>query len=72
MDLDRLEIAIVAPNASALAEALASETPSPMTYAEGVTVPESVLALDREVQDLRLGISRERIEIVPLAEVFRR
>lgn len=72
IDPSRLEIAIVAPNASTFADALASETSSPITYAEGVTVPEAVLALDRRVQDLRIGISRERIEVVPLAEVFRR
>lgn len=72
IDPSRLEIAVVAPNASAFAEALSSETSSPMSYAEGVTVPESVLALDREVQDLRIGIPRDRIEVVPLAEIFRR
>lgn len=72
IDPDRLEIAIVAPDATRLADAMASEAPSPMSYADGVTVPPEVLASDAEVQALRIGISRERIDVVPLADVFRR
>ena len=66
-----MQIAIVAPDAAGLADALASERPSPMVY-EGRTVPETVLAQDRAVQELRIGIPRERIRIVPVDEVFAR
>jgi zinc protease len=72
VDLSRLEIAIIAPDAEALAERLASETPSPMTYGEGASPSAEVLALDAEVEHLRIGIPRDRIELVPVREVFRR
>ena len=71
LDPSRMQIAIVAPDAAGLADALASERPSPMVY-EGRTVPETVLAQDRAVQELRIGIPRERIRIVPVDEVFAR
>jgi zinc protease len=70
IDPSRLQIAIVAPDAAALRERLASEAPSPIEY-PGRTVPEAVLAVDREVAALRIGIPAERIRIVPLAETFR-
>lgn len=72
IDPSHLEIAIVAPDAARLADAMASETPSPMSYAEGVTLPETALALDADVARLRIGISRERIEVIPVREIFRR
>ncbi len=72
VDPARLQIAMVAPGAQGLADALGSERTSPMTYAEGRTLPDEVLAVDRTVQDLRIGIPRERITIVPSAQVFAR
>ena len=72
VDPSRLQIAMIAPGAQGLADALGSERESPMTYAEGRTLPEEVLATDRTVQSLRLGIPRERITIVPAAQVFAR
>ncbi len=70
LDPSRLQMAIVAPDAEAFAERLASEQASPMVY-EGRSVGEDVLAQDREVQGLRIGVPRERIRVVPLDELFR-
>jgi zinc protease len=72
IDLSRLEIAIVAPGAQELAEALASERPSPMTYAEGRRMAPEVLEVDRVVSTLRIGVPRERITVVPVGQVFAR
>ena len=65
---ERLQIAIVASDAEELANAIASEAESPVTYRS--SVPEAVLAEDREIVRHRLGIPRDRIEIVPLARMF--
>lgn len=72
LDPARLQIAMIAANATELADALGSERASPMTYAEGRTLPEEVLAVDRTVQTLRIGVPRERITIVPAARLFSR
>ncbi|WP_236607051.1 M16 family metallopeptidase [Sandaracinus amylolyticus] len=69
IDPARLQIAIVAPDASRLADRIASEQPSPIEY-PGRTVPPEVLEQDRVVQELRIGIPRERIRIVPVAQMF--
>lgn len=71
IDPSRLQIAIVAADAERLAEALASEQPSPITY-EGRTVSEEIAAQDRAVESLRIGIPRDRIRIVPVSEMFSR
>lgn len=65
---DRLQIAIVASDAHGLADAIASERESPITYQSAV--PESVLAEDREIVGYRLGIAREHIEILPVERMF--
>jgi zinc protease len=65
----RLQIALIAPDAEALANAIATEAPSPITYRAEVS--EEIQAEDREVIEHRLGIPRERIRIIPLAEIFR-
>jgi zinc protease len=67
---ERLQIAIVASDAEELATAIATEAESPVTYRS--TVPESVLAEDREIVGYRLGIARDRIRIVPHDEMFAR
>lgn len=72
VDPSRLEIAIVGPEGRALADALAEERPSPMTYAEGRTMSEDVLAVDRIVSTLRIGVPRDRIEVVPASSLFAR
>jgi zinc protease len=65
---DNVMIAIVTGNAEGLAEALAADSPSPVTY----TSPKSdeVLAEDEEIAVFPLGIDVERIEILPVEEIF--
>jgi len=67
---ERLSIAIVASEAEALAEAIAEEAESPITYE--AEVPESVTAEDAEIVGYELGIPRSRIQITPLEEMFAR
>lgn len=68
LDPNRLSIAIVASDAEGLAEAIATEAESPIEYESEVDA--EVTAADREIVGYRLGIPRERIEIVPLAQMF--
>jgi zinc protease len=72
VDPSRLELAIVSPGAQDLADALGTERPSPITYAEGRVLPPEVLEVDRAVSTLRIGVPRERISIVPVGQVFAR
>ncbi len=62
------QIAIVGPNATALADAIASEAPSSVTYAAPKS--EEILAEDREINAFRLGVAREAIRIMPVADAF--
>jgi len=66
---ERLHIAMVASGAEALADALASDAPSPIEYPAEVSA--EVQAEDREIVPYRVGIPRERMTIVPVAEMFR-
>jgi zinc protease len=70
VDPSRLSIAIVAPRATELADAIGAEAPSPITY--DAPKPDDVLAEDRTTAAHPLGIARDRIQVVPVAEVFRR
>lgn len=65
---ERLQIAIVASDAEALSAAIASDAESPITYRS--SVPEEVLAEDREIVGYPLGVPRDRIEIVPVDRMF--
>jgi zinc protease len=65
---ESMTIALVSQDADALAMALASETPSPISYA--TPKPPEVLEQDREIQAYPLGIEREAIRIVPVEELF--
>ena len=71
LDLSRLQIGIVAPDATALRARIASEADSPMTY-EGRTLSPELAAQDERVRHLVIGIPEERIRLVPLADVFAR
>jgi zinc protease len=62
-------VAIVAPNARELADAIGRNAPSPITY--DTPKPASVLAEDREIQAYALPVRAEDVRVVPLAEVFR-
>lgn len=68
LDLSQLQIAIVTSDAAALADRLASEAESPFRHRG--TPPPEVVAEDREIARYRIGIPRERMTIVPVAEVF--
>ena len=70
VDLQRLSIAIVAPQANELADAIGRDAPSPITYDSPKA--EEILAEDRTIAAYPLGVARARIRVVPVAEVFRR
>jgi zinc protease len=63
-----MTIAIVSGDAEALAAALASDAPSPMTYA--TPKPPTVLEEDKIIQAYPLHIARDAISIVPVGEMF--
>lgn len=65
-----LVIAMVSEQAEALAEALAANTPSPITYA--TPKPEAVLAEDKVIQAFPLALPRDRITVIPVQEMFAR
>lgn len=69
LDPRRLQIAIVAPNGADLAERLASDAPSPIQYA--TPPPERVTREDETIVRYPLRIPRDRIRLIPIAEVFR-
>jgi len=69
VDLGRLSIAIVAPRATELADAIGREAPSPITY--DAPKGDDIMAEDRTIATYRLGVSRDRIRVVPVAEIFR-
>lgn len=64
-----LWVAIVAPNARELADAIGRNAPSPITYDS--PKPEAVLAEDREIAVYPLAVRPEDVQVVPLADVFR-
>ncbi len=67
---ENLVIAIVSGQADSLSQALAADTPSPMTYAN--PKPEAVLAEDKQIQAYPLRLSRDAIRVVPVEELFAR
>jgi zinc protease len=68
LSLDRVQIAIVAPQAARLAEALVEGAPSPITY--GSEKPPELLQEDARIAAHPLRLTREQISIVPVAEIF--
>jgi zinc protease len=65
--LDRLQIAIVAPHAARLAEALVEDAPSPITY---VSDKPELREEDKRIAAHALRLTAEQIRIVPVAEIF--
>ncbi len=65
---DHLQIALVASDASELADRIASDAESPVTYRS--SVPERVTSDDRAIVGYHLGIPRDRIRIVPADRMF--
>jgi zinc protease len=69
LDPADMAFAFVTAHGAELAEALASEAPSPIDYG-GVPKPDSILAEDEEIERYPIGIPAESIRIVPVTEVF--
>ena len=68
LQTEDLALVVVTPNAEALAERLASDAPSPITY--NAPKPDEIMVEDEVIQQYPLGIDREDIRIVPAEEVF--
>jgi zinc protease len=68
VDPERLQVALVHPEAEAFAATLASETPSPIDY----PAPPSarVREEDAEIISYPVGIPRSRMKVVPVDELF--
>jgi len=65
-----LTFAIVTGDAASLRSRLASDAPTPITYA--TPKPDEIMAEDAEIAAWPLSLAAERIEIVPVAEAFER
>ncbi len=65
---EAMTIAIVTEKADSLADALASGKPSPITYA--TPKPQSVLDEDKQIEAYPLGLTRDRMTIVPVDRMF--
>jgi zinc protease len=68
LDPRNMMIAIVTADGAVLAEALASDAPSPITYP--TPKPADVLAEDEVIQIFPLHIDRASIRVVPVDEMF--
>ncbi len=68
LDPAHLQIALIASDAGALADTIASDAESTVTYRS--SVPEEVLEQDREIVHYPLGIPRERIRIERADQMF--
>jgi zinc protease len=65
----RLQIAIVAAKAQALADKLVSGEPSPISY--NVDKPAALLAEDKLIEKHPLGLRREQVNVLPVETLFR-
>ena len=63
-----LQIVAVTNDAAAFADALATDAPSPITYAN--PKPEEILAEDKVISTYPLKIKRDDVKIVPVTELF--
>jgi zinc protease len=70
LQYDNLKIAMVTGDAVNLRAVLASEAPTPITYA--TPKPESILAEDRVIAAWPVSLPADRVQIVPVAEAFER
>jgi zinc protease len=69
LDPARLQIALVAPNASELLDAIASDAPSPIQYAS--EKPQSILDEDALIARHPVALPRERAKLLKASTVFR-
>jgi zinc protease len=67
---EKLKIAIVTGEPEAMRDALVSGAPTPIAYDN--PKPDHVLAEDREIAAFPLGITAERVSIVPVTQAFER
>ena len=66
---DDLGVAVVTSNAEAFVERLLADEPSPPTY--NTAVGEDILAEDAEIIEYPIPFNMERVQIVPVREMFR-
>jgi zinc protease len=69
LSLERAQIAIVAPQATRLAEALVEDAPSPITY--GSEKSQAILQEDARIAAHPLRLTRDQIRVIPVTEIFR-
>ncbi|HEY6878923.1 MAG TPA: pitrilysin family protein [Polyangiales bacterium] len=65
----RIQVAMVAPNANALADKLVLGERSPITY--NVDKPAALLEEDKQIEKHALGLTREQVNVLPLETLFR-
>ena len=65
---EKLFIAMVTRDAEKLADAIAADTPSPVTY--NSAKPKDVTDHDNEIQGIKLNIPRDSITIIPVNKIF--
>ncbi len=70
LQLERLKIAIVTGQPEILQEQLASAGATPLSYK--MPKPETVMAEDKEIASLPLGITADAIRVVPVQQMFER
>jgi zinc protease len=70
LQTDDMALVVVTPNAEALAERLADDSPSPIAY--NSPKPDEIMVEDEVIQQYPLGIDREDIRILSVEEVFER
>ncbi len=64
----KLKIVAITPDAAAFATALATDAPSPITYASPKPAP--VVEEDKLISTYPLKIKREQVKIIPVADLF--
>jgi zinc protease len=65
-----LEISIVTKDATQLAEQMASNAPSPITYPAGIKKSDHILAEDKVIESFPLNSPGSNIQIVPVETMF--
>jgi zinc protease len=71
MQADNLQIAIVTANARALADAIAADKPSPISYGD-IVKPQAILDEDKLIESWPLKTPQANIAIVPVDTMFQR
>ena len=71
LTLGGLSISIVADKAQALADKLASDAPTPITYDTAGTPPD-ILAEDKIIEKFPIPLSKDAVHVVPVEQMFER